>query len=116
MAEQISADGLTIAPGVIETILAQTILQVDGVTRVGSPKPTDGLFGTGKHRNPAQGIILVAEDNQITVSAHICVEYGYRLPEVAEQVRSAIADTLEGQIGVKVAAVDVYVDSVAFPE
>ena len=116
MAEQFSTDGLTIAPGVIETILAQAVLQIDGIASVGSPKPTDGIFGTGKRKNPGQAVIITAEDGQISIAVHICVGFGYRLQEVAEQVRFVIADTLEGQIGIKAATVDIYVDSIAFPE
>ena len=116
MAERFSTDGLTIAPGVIETILAQTVLQVDGVARVGSMKPADNIFSSNKRRNPAQAVLLTAEAGQITVSVHISVTFGYRLSEVAERVRSVIAETLEGQVGAIVAAVDVYVDSIAFPE
>jgi len=114
MAEQISTDGLTIAPGVIETILAQMVLDVEGVAWVGSPKATDGLIGAGRKRNPAQGILLTAEGDQITVAVHISASFGYRLADVADQVRQAVSDTLVGQIGVKVQAVDVYVDSIDF--
>ncbi|MCL2137610.1 MAG: Asp23/Gls24 family envelope stress response protein, partial [Coriobacteriia bacterium] len=103
-------------PGVIETILSQTVLQVDGVAKVGSPKPTDGIFSGTKKRNSPQGVLLTAEDGQITVAVHICVHFGFRLQEVAEQVRYAVADTLEGQIGISAHTVDVYIDSIAFPE
>ncbi|MDR0459340.1 MAG: Asp23/Gls24 family envelope stress response protein [Coriobacteriales bacterium] len=116
MSEQFTTEGLTIAPGVIETILSQAILQIDGVSKVGSPKATDGLLGSGKRRNPAQGVLLIAENDLINVVVHICVEYGYQLMAVAEQVRSMVADTLEGQIGISVNQVDVFVDSIAFPE
>jgi uncharacterized alkaline shock family protein YloU len=116
MAEKFATDGLTIAPGVVETILAQTILGIDGVAKVGTPKPTDGLLGVGKKRNPAQGVLLMADAGQITVAVHICVLFGYRLQDVADEVRSAVAEALEGQIGVTASAVDIYVDGIAFPE
>jgi len=116
MAERFSTDGLTIAPGVVETILAQTVLDVDGVAQVGSPRPTDGLIGSSRKRNPAAGVLVLADAGQITVAVHVCVFYGYRLQDVAEQVRLAVALALEGQIGVSAAAVDVFVDGIAFPE
>lgn len=116
MAEQFSTEGLTIAPGVIELILAQTVLQVEGVASVGAFKAAEGIFGASKKKAPVQAVILTAEDGQITVSVHISVFFGARLQEVAELVRYAIADTLEGQIGITTAAVDVYVDGIVFPE
>jgi uncharacterized alkaline shock family protein YloU len=116
MTDHHKADGLTIAPGVIETILVQAILQVDGVARVGLPKPTDGFFSGGRKRNPAQGITLIAEDEQITATVHVSVYYGFRLQELAEALRYAVAETLEGQIGITASAVDIFIDSVVFPE
>jgi uncharacterized alkaline shock family protein YloU len=44
------------------------------------------------------------------------VLYGYRLVDVAEQVRLVVVETLEGQIGVVASAVDIFIDGVAFPE
>lgn len=116
MADRYATEGLTIAPGVIETILAQTVLSIDGVAKVGTPKPTDGLLGAGRRRNPAQGVLLTADGGSITVAVHVSVYFGHRLQEVADQVRLAVAEVLEGQIGVTAAAVDVYVDGIAFPE
>ncbi|MCL2339994.1 MAG: Asp23/Gls24 family envelope stress response protein [Actinomycetia bacterium] len=117
MSEQFSSEGLTIAPGVIETILAQTVLQVDGVTQVGGTKTNSSLLGLGgKNKTTGQGIILLAENDQLTVTVHVRVAYGYRLQEVAAQIRQTISETLAGQIGIMAAAVDVYVDSIAFPQ
>jgi len=116
MTDSFVSEGLTIAPGVIETILAQAVLQIEGVARIGSTKPTDGLFTGSKRRGPVQGILLVAEDRQISVTVHINVFFGFRLQEVAEQVRNIIADTLLGQIGIVVKQVDVFIESIVFPE
>lgn len=116
MAEQFHTDGLTIAPGVVETILAQTVLAIDGVAQVGSPKATDGLFGSGKHRNPAQGILMTAEEGVITIAVHLTVFYGYQLQAVAQAVRQAVAEVLIAQIGLAAAAIDIYIDGIAFPE
>jgi uncharacterized alkaline shock family protein YloU len=44
------------------------------------------------------------------------VFYGYRLHEVAENIRIAVVETLSGQVGIEATAVDVYIDGVQFPE
>jgi uncharacterized alkaline shock family protein YloU len=115
MTEQFTSDGLTIAPGVVETILAQSVAQVEGVAQVGAPRVADSILRGNKGNNFTQGILITAEDGQITVIVHLQVLYGYQIQDVATAVRASIAETLEGQIGVPVAAVDVFVDGVAFP-
>ena len=116
MPGEFNCEGLTIAPGVVETILAQAVLQVEGVCSVGAPKVTDSLLTSSKRRNPGQGILITAEAQAIKVIVHVKVYFGYRLPELASAVRRAVSETMVSQIGVKVSAVDVYIDSIAFPE
>ena len=65
----------------------------------------------------AAGIKLaVAEDNSVSVNLTIQAYYGYRLADVAAQVREAVADALKGQVGAQTSSVDVYVDALAFEE
>jgi uncharacterized alkaline shock family protein YloU len=116
MDEKLMNEGLTIAPGVIETIVSLSVAQVDGVARVGAPRLSQGASARSK-RHPAQGILIMADDDeQIIVAVHVQIFYGYRLQEVAEKIRLAVADTLSGQVGIEVATVDVYVDGIQFPE
>ena len=42
--------------------------------------------------------------------------FGQVLPEVADRVRTAIADAVASQVGVEVSSVDVYVDGIQFAE
>jgi len=116
MDERISTEGLTIAPGVVETIVSLAVSQVEGVAQVGAPSISESFISALSRRHPAQGIIITADDDgAITVSVHIQVYYGYRLQEVAARVRNNVAQTLAGQVGIQVAVVDVYVDAIQFP-
>ncbi|MCL2883291.1 MAG: Asp23/Gls24 family envelope stress response protein [Coriobacteriia bacterium] len=115
MAEQFNVDDLTIAPGVVETILALAVADVPGVARLGSPKVRDSILSS-KRRPDAQGILILAESGQIYVDVHLQAYYGYQLQEVAAHVRTVVSETLSGQIGVGVAGVDVYIDGITFPE
>ena len=56
------------------------------------------------------------EDDGITVTVHVQIEYGRNLREVGASVQSAVADAMTSQVGVDVEAVDVYVDGVVFTE
>ena len=44
------------------------------------------------------------------------VLYGHQLKDVASAVQVAVADAVTSQVGVDVAAVDVYVDGIVFAE
>jgi uncharacterized alkaline shock family protein YloU len=117
MDEKLMSEGLTIAPGVVETIVSLAVAQVDGVAQVGAPRLSRGFISALGKGHPAQGILIVADDDErITVMTHVHIFYGYRLQEVADRIRFVVADTLSGQVGIDVAAVDVYVDGIRFPE
>jgi uncharacterized alkaline shock family protein YloU len=116
MDERFSLEGLTIAPGVVETIISAAVSQVEGVAQVGAPTISGGIISAFNRRSPTQGILVTADESgNLTVSAHVRIFYGYRLQDVAEQIRAAVADTLEGQVGVVVSTVDVFVDGIQFP-
>ena len=115
----IKLDGIQIAPGVAETIISLATAEVDGVAGVGTAGTISAIlsaFNAGK-AIPTAGIeITVDDDNKVAVEITIQAYYGYRLVEVADNVRLAIADALKGQLGAEVASVDVYVDGLAFEE
>jgi uncharacterized alkaline shock family protein YloU len=117
MDEKLVNEGLSIAPGVVETIVSLAASQVDGVAQVTAPRLSHGFISALSKKHLAQGVVIMADDDgTITVIVRIRVFYGYRLQEVAEKVRHAVVDTLSGQIGIEVAAVDVYIDGIQFPE
>ena len=51
---------------------------------------------------------------KLSVAVHVEVYYGYVLPELAAQLRTAIAEALATQAGVEVSSVDVYIDGLQF--
>jgi uncharacterized alkaline shock family protein YloU len=122
MDEEIRIDGVSIASGVIETIVSMTAAEVDGVAGIGSANTlTDGIRSvlgshTGTHPG-ADGVeVSVTEDDLLRISIRFQVLYGYRLVDVAVAVRAAVADIVLSQVGVAVAAVDLYIDGVVFAE
>ena len=112
-------NGITIAPGVVETIVSLAAAEVPGVAGVGTAGPISSIAAAlnAGRSVPTAGIKLaVAEDNSVSVNLTIQAYYGYRLADVAAQVREAVADALKGQVGAQTISVDVYVDALAFEE
>ena len=119
-AQSISVNGITIAPGVVETIVSLATAEVDGVAGVGTAGTISTIvsaFRAGK-AIPTAGVDLSVNEEDQTISVDITIQvfYGYRIAEVAANVRKAIADAICGQIGVNVSSVDVYVDALQFEE
>ena len=108
MTDQMNVEGLSIAPGVMETIISVAASEVDGVASLGS-------FATSGIRSMLASIeTKMGDDSKLSVAVHVEVYYGYVLPELAAQLRSAIAEALATQAGVEVSSVDVYIDGLQF--
>jgi uncharacterized alkaline shock family protein YloU len=111
--------GITVAPGVIETIISLAAAEVPGVAGVGTAGAISTImsaFNAGK-AIPTGGVqISIEEDERVAVSITVQAFYGYRLIEIAEGVRNAVTEALAAQIGVEVTAVDVHVDALSFEE
>ena len=108
---ELNLEGMAIAPGVVETIVSLAVREVEGVVSVG---PAGGLRMVG-NRQGGQGIELTADENdELQVYEHVDGRYGISLPKVAEDIRTSVADAVTSQVGLKVAAVDVYVEAVQF--
>ena len=95
MTDQMNVEGLSIAPGVMETIIS--------VAAMLASKPSTSGIET-----------KMDEDGKLSVAVHVEVYYGYVLPELAAQLRTAIAEALATQAGVEVSSVDVYIDGLQF--
>lgn len=108
---ELNLEGMAIAPGVVETIVSLAVREVEGVVSVG---PAGGLRLFG-NRQGGQGIEVTADEkDELHVDVHVDVRYGISLPKVAEDIRTSVADAVTSQVGLKVAAVDVYVEAVQF--
>lgn len=112
-------DGITIAPGVIETIISLAAAEVPGVAGVGAADTISSIFAAfnaGK-AVPTNGIeIKIDENENVTVDIDIRASYGHRMVDIADGIRNAVSDALLGQIGVEVSQVNVHVDSLSFEE
>lgn len=112
---ELNIDGMAIAPGVVETIVSLAAQSVDGVACVGDPTTSGirSIIGGGKPST--QGIEIESDDEgKLHVSLRLNVKSGMVLPELAANVRKAIDDALNSQVGVPVGSVDIYIDGIQF--
>ena len=111
----LNIEGMTIAPGVVETIISLAARDVEGVASIG-PATTSGLMDLIRGGRPStQGIEVTTDENdELHVSIRMDVKSGNVLPDLAANVRRAVVDAVATQVGVKVAAVDIYIDGIQF--
>ncbi len=116
MSNELNVDGMSLAPGVVETIVSITATEVEGVASVGFAGAANRNLRSAFGQKPSTAGIetTVDDDGRLFVSIHIEVFYGQVLPEVAARLRQAIADALLVQVGVEVSAIDIYVDGIQF--
>ncbi len=116
MSEEIRLEGLGVAPGVLDTIVTVATESVQGVAGVGAPGIA-GLVQKGTRKGSARAVdVCVTEDSSLSVAVHVQVIHGFRLQEVAAEIQQAVTEALSSQVGLVVTGVDVYVDSLVFPE
>lgn len=110
----LNVDGMAIAPNVVETIVSIAVGEVEGVASVGSAS-AGSLRSMLSGKSSVSGIEITSDDEgKLCVAVRINVYYGHALPELAAKVRSAVADAVASQVGMKVGSVDVYVDGIQF--
>ena len=110
----LNVEGMALAPGVVETIVSIAVGEVEGVASVG-PSSASGLRSVFASKPATQGIdVTLDEEEKLHVSVRVDVYYGYALPDLAANVRKAVADAVASQVGAAVGAVDVYVDGIQF--
>lgn len=105
-----------IAPGVAESIVALAIAQVDGVAQIGSKSASSsgGLLGALTKKPSGGGVLIMEDEGKITVDVHLKLYYGYKLQEVAANIRAAVADALLTQACINIDRVDLTVDGIIF--
>ena len=112
-----NTQSLTIAPGVIETIISLAVQQVEGVAALATftAVNADNIIRVlGRKQSSPAVLVLEEEDGRIVVDVHIQVLYGYPLPAIASSVRKAVADALDSQVNISVSEVNVAIEAIQF--
>lgn len=99
--------------GVIAGIAASEIKGIQGL----QPTLTGGITQvvTGK-RNVTKGVKVTVGESDAIIDMAVSVEYGYKIPEVVGKVQKNVKETVETITGLKVSAVNIFVNNVFVKE
>lgn len=99
--------------GVIAGIAASEIEGIQGL----HPTLTGGITQvvTGK-RNVTKGVKVTVGERDAIIDMVVSIEYGFRIPEVVQKAQVNVKETVETITGLKVSAVNVYVNNIYVKE
>ncbi len=109
MGEEITTLGsIYIAPNAVATIVYHATLQSYGVVGLAPKNLAEGL-ATTITREPARGVSVHYNGEEIDIDVHIIVEYGTRITSVAASVANTIRFQVEKALGMTVHTINVHV-------
>lgn len=106
---------IQISDEVIAAITAAAVKDVDGVCGLNGNLGSDIASILGM-KNPGKGVKMVMTENNVAVECNVIVKYGQNIVEIAKNVQSAVAKSIEGMTGIHVDLVNVNICGIALPE
>ena len=105
-------DTVTLAPGVLLTVVRLATLDAAGVIRMGStPGGVDRLF----RRVPAaDGVQIIVDEDTVTVHLYVVADASVNLREMSVQIQKSVERAIREILGMKVNSVNVHIEDVTF--
>lgn len=101
---------VTIAPNVLTTIARLTAMEQRGVHGLAAfPPKVRGLLAGGAVE---EGIFVEVTDEGVIVEVHVVGEASDNMLKLGQSLQTRITRAIEEMVGMPVAAVNVYIDSV----
>lgn len=99
---------------VLSEIAALAACQVPGVAELASGL-TSGLPEFMNRRSSTRGVRIEMQERRVEVSLNLMVEYGVRIPELAQRVQETVKSAIEESTGLPVGRVDIHIQSIRLP-
>jgi len=103
---------IRIADEVVATVAGLAAADVEGVASMSGGWSTE-LVEKFVKKNFGKGIKVEVLDDATKIDIYIVVEFGYKIPEVAESVQREVKMAVETMTGLNVTAVNVHIVGVA---
>ena len=118
MTQEIKIAGIGIAPEVLSAIVSRAVEDIEGIASVGVKDLATNLVSMLSAKSAPAGPSVEASviDDELAITVHVTVFFGYPFKELAESIRHAVAMAIDAQVGVSVASVDVCIDGLVFPK
>jgi uncharacterized alkaline shock family protein YloU len=106
--ETTSLGGIHISPNAVASIAYHATLESYGVVGLAPRNFAEGVALTVT-REPARGVLVQLDGQNINIDIYIIVEYGTRITTVADSVANTVRYHVETAIGMPVHQINVHV-------
>lgn len=106
--ETTSLGGIHISPDAVATIAYHATLESYGVVGLAPKNLAEGLAQTITHE-PARGVSVRYDGENIDIDIYIIIEYGTRITSVADSVANTVKFHVERALGMPVHEVNIHV-------
>ncbi len=107
---------IRIADDVVGVIAGIAAMEVDGVAGMSGGFAAEvGERMTGK-KNLSKGVKVQVGEKEVAVDLYIVVEFGVRIPEVAQKVQENVKRAVESMTGLECIEINIHVQGVSFDE
>ncbi|MHB9137834.1 MAG: Asp23/Gls24 family envelope stress response protein [Victivallaceae bacterium] len=104
---------IKIHENVISSIVRKAALSVDGVSRLAGSSFVDNIAEiVGSRKISDRAIAIKLDDDKVEIEIKINMKFGYKVPDVASEVQTAIIEQVENVTGMNVVGVNVVVQEI----
>lgn len=103
-----------ISPDVVATIAGVSTTEINGVAGMCTSFAGGIAEMLGAKKNPTKGIKVEINENNVVIDLFIIVDFGEKIPQLAQRVQENVANNVETMTGLTVDKVNVHVDGVSF--
>lgn len=100
---------IEVSPTAIASLASQAVLECYGVVGMATKDLASGIVRILHPSSHRRGVDIHINEDCIVVDLYVVIEYGTRIAEVARNIQSVVAYTVEKALSVPVAAVNVHV-------
>jgi uncharacterized alkaline shock family protein YloU len=111
--EKTDMGSIQIAPEVIEVIAGLATIEVQGVAGM-SGGFAGGIAELLGRKNLSKGVKVEVGQRQAAVDVSIIINYGFKIPEVANEIQRNVKHAIESMTGLDVVEVNVHIHDVHF--
>ena len=105
---------IRISDEVVGIIAGIAATQVEGVAGM-SGGFVGGISEMLGKRNLSKGVRVEVGEREAAIDLYMIVEYGVRIPKVAQAVQESVKRAVESMTGLNVISVNIHIQGVAFP-
>lgn len=108
------AGTIRIADDVVAIIAGLAASEVKGVASM-SGGFVGGIVDLVGKKSPARGVKVEVGEKEAAIDIHVMVEFGTRIPEVANEIQRNVKKAIENMTGLTVIEVNVHIQGVVLP-